>query len=55
MQFYMRNNVFKNNRAIVDGPGFGIYVQSHHLGTVVHCNNVAKGAAGGMTNEGCVN
>lgn len=49
------DNVFKNNRAIVDGPGFGIYVQSHHLGTVVQCNNVAKGAAGGMTNEGCVN
>lgn len=47
-------NVFKNNRAIVDGPGFGIYVQSHHLGTVVQCDNVAKGAAGGMTNEGCV-
>ena len=49
------DNVFKNNRAIVDGPGFGIYVQSHHLGTVVRCNNVARGAAGGMTNEGCVN
>ena len=46
---------FKNNRAIVDGRGVpGIYVQSHHLGTVVQCNNVAKGAAGGMTNEGCV-
>jgi hypothetical protein len=49
------DNVFKNNRAIVDGPGFGIYVQSHHLGTVVECNNVAKGAAGGMTNDGCAN
>jgi hypothetical protein len=47
------DNVFSGNRAIVDGPGFGIYVQSHHLGTVVECNNVASGAAGGMTNLGC--
>jgi hypothetical protein len=47
------DNVFKDNKAIVDGPGFGIYVQSHHLGTVVQCNNVASGAAGGMTNDGC--
>jgi hypothetical protein len=47
------DNVFSGNRAIVDGPGFGIYVQSHHLGTVVKCNNVASGAAGGMTNFGC--
>ena len=47
------DNVFRDNRAIVNGPGFGIYVQSHHLGTVVECNNVASGAAGGMTNFGC--
>jgi hypothetical protein len=47
------DNVFRGNKAIVDGPGFGIYVQSHHLGTVVQCNNVASGAAGGMTNFGC--
>jgi hypothetical protein len=47
------DNVFSGNKAIVDGPGVGIYVQSHHLGTVVRCNNVASGAAGGMTNFGC--
>jgi hypothetical protein len=47
------DNVFRNNKAIVDGPGFGIYVQSHHLGTVVQCSNTATGAAGGMTNFGC--
>jgi hypothetical protein len=47
------DNVFRDNKAIVDGPGVGIYVQSHHLGTVVQCNNVASGAAGGMTNFGC--
>jgi hypothetical protein len=46
-------NVFKDNTAVVDGPGFGIYVQSHRLGTVVACNNVVSGAAGGMTNVGC--
>jgi hypothetical protein len=49
------DNVFRDNKAIVNGPGFGIYVQSHHLGTVVQCNNVASGAGGGMTNYGCVN
>jgi hypothetical protein len=47
------HNVFKDNTAVVDGPGFGIYVQSHGLGTVVECNNVASGASGGMTNVGC--
>jgi len=48
------DNVFRDNKAIVNGPGVGIYVQSHDLGTVVECNNVASGAAGGMTNYGCV-
>jgi hypothetical protein len=48
-------NVFRDNKAIVNGPGFGFYVQSRHLGTVVECNNMASGAAGGMTNYGCVN
>lgn len=47
------DNVFSGNTAVVDGPGFGIYVQSHSLGTVVECNNVASGAGGGMTNFGC--
>jgi hypothetical protein len=47
------DNVFKDNTAVVDGPGVGIYVQSHGLGTVVECNNVASGATGGMTNFGC--
>lgn len=49
------DNVFIRNKAIVNGPGFGIYVQSRHLGTVVACNNVATGAAAGLTNIGCSN
>jgi Right handed beta helix region len=47
------DNVFRDNRAAVDGPGFGIYVQSHHLGTVVACSNVASGARGGLSNIPC--
>jgi Right handed beta helix region len=47
------DNVFLNNHARVNGPGYGIYVQSHHLGTVVSCDNVAEGAAGGMSNIPC--
>ena len=49
------DNVFIDNKAVVDGPGFGIYVQSHHLGTLVSCSNVAIGAGGGLTNIGCSN
>jgi hypothetical protein len=48
------DNVFLANRATVGGSGYGIYVQSHHLGTVVACNNVASDA-GGLTNVGCSN
>jgi hypothetical protein len=47
------DNVFLDNHANVNGPGYGIYVQSHHLGTVVSCGNVAEGAAGGLTNIPC--
>jgi hypothetical protein len=47
------DNVFRDNKAAVSGPGYGIYVQSHHLGTVVECNNVAHGAGGGLSNISC--
>jgi hypothetical protein len=46
-------NVFHANRAVVDGPGFGFYVQSPSLGTVVACDNVATGAALGLSNTKC--
>jgi hypothetical protein len=47
------HNVFIGNRAHVNGPGVGIYVESHDLGTVVACSNVAEGAAGGLSNYPC--
>ena len=46
-------NKFVGNRAHVNGPGYGIYVQSHHLGTVVACDNVATGAKSGRFNLTC--
>jgi nitrous oxidase accessory protein NosD len=46
-------NVFRGNQAEVNGPGFGIYVQSASLATVVACDNSAAGAARGMTNAKC--
>jgi hypothetical protein len=49
------DNVFRGNDATFSGPGYGIYVQSKHLGTVVACNNVTTGAGGGLSNEQCSN
>jgi hypothetical protein len=46
-------NVFRNNKAEVDGPGFGFYVQSASLATVIACDNVAIGAARGLSNASC--
>ena len=48
-------NIFRGNDAAFSGPGYGIYVQSSHLGTIVTCNNVATGAGGGLSNESCSN
>jgi hypothetical protein len=46
-------NVFRANRLAVDGPGYGIYVQSRHLNTVVSCDNTATGAQRGLSNVPC--
>ncbi len=46
-------NVFAGNHARVDGPGYGIYVQSRHLGTTVACDNVAVRAASGQSDVPC--
>jgi hypothetical protein len=46
-------NIFRGNTATVDGPGYGIYVQSHSLGTTVACDNVAINAGSGLSNMGC--
>lgn len=47
------DNIFRGNTATFTGSGYGIYVQSRHLGTVIACNNVAKGAGGGVSNISC--
>ena len=46
-------NVFTGNRAQVNGPGYGIYVQSKRLQTVVACNNVVTTAGSGFSTVAC--
>lgn len=47
------HNVFAANHAVVDGPGYGIYVQHADLAAVVNCDNQAIGAASGLSNIAC--
>jgi hypothetical protein len=46
-------NVFLDNRAQLNGPGYAIYVQSRRLGTVVACSNIAKAARRGLSTISC--
>ena len=46
-------NIFTGNRAQVNGPGYGFYVQSHNLQTVVACNNVVSAAGSGFSTVTC--
>ncbi len=46
-------NVFTGNRAQVNGPGYGIYVQNKRLQTVVACNNVVSAAGSGFSSIAC--
>lgn len=46
-------NKFVGNHEHVNGPGYGIYVQSHDLHTSVACDNVATHAAAGQYNLPC--
>ncbi len=46
-------NVFHNNRASVNGPGYGIWVQSSRLQTIVACDNSVTGTALGLSNVTC--
>ncbi len=48
-----RDNVFHGNVANVNGPGYGYYIQSSSLNTVLGCDNTATGAASGLSNEAC--
>jgi hypothetical protein len=47
------DNVFAGNHLAVNGPGYGIYVQSKHLGDKVSCDNRATGAARGLSSIAC--
>jgi hypothetical protein len=47
------NNVFTTNVLTVNGPGYGIYVQSKRLASVVGCSNQATGAPLGLSNMAC--
>ncbi|HEX9537609.1 MAG TPA: hypothetical protein VGA04_05470 [Streptosporangiaceae bacterium] len=48
-------NIFRSNDARLSGSGYGIYVQSSDLKTLVACSNVAAGAGGGISNVTCSN
>jgi hypothetical protein len=50
-----KDNTFRLNHAAVDGPGYGFYVQSASLATVLACDNTATGAAMGLSNASCAN
>jgi hypothetical protein len=47
------HNVFRANRAQVNGPGYAYYVHHASLGTVVACSNSESGAAAGLSNVAC--
>lgn len=47
------DNVFTDNVAEVDGPGYGFNVTGSGAGNVVTCSNSASGAAAGLSNIPC--
>jgi hypothetical protein len=46
-------NVFRANQITVNGPGYGIYVQSKRLNTLVACDNTVSGAQSGFSTITC--
>ena len=48
-----RRNVFRGNRLVVDGPGYGIYIDEGRSENVVRCDNVVVGARKGLSNLRC--
>ena len=48
-------NIFRENKATIPDAGYVIYVQSHHLQTVVACNNAGAGARAQISNLPCQN
>ena len=47
------DNTFRGNKADVNGPGYGFYVQSKRLGTTVSCQNTVSGAGNGFSSVSC--
>lgn len=47
------DNVFQDNVATVNGPGYGFWLQSGTTGTQVLCANSVSGAASGFANVAC--
>jgi parallel beta-helix repeat protein len=47
------DNVFEGNSGSVNASGYGIYIQSKHLGTQLSCDNSFTGAQKGLSNESC--
>lgn len=47
------DNVFEKNVAKVNGPGYGFYVAPGSMGTILKCDNMAEGAAMGLSNVTC--
>lgn len=49
-----RRNVFRANRLVVNGPGYGIYIHEEERSeNVVRCDNVVIGAREGLSNIPC--
>lgn len=48
------DNVFEKNVAKVNGPGYGFYVAPASMGTILKCDNMAEGAAMGLSNVMCM-
>ena len=47
------DNTFRGNRADVNGPGYGFYIQSKKLNATVACDNTVSGAASGFSTIPC--
>ena len=47
------NNTFRGNRANVNGPGYGFYIQSRKLNATVACDNSVSDAASGFSTIAC--
>lgn len=48
-------NIFRDNTATIAGDGYGIYVQSEHLQTIVDCNNIVIGSHARLSSIPCKN